>query len=223
MNNELMIQKLIEAVERADFAEGLLDAVKALAQARDEKAIPTLIDVLKYNNPGAAVAAVDGLIDLGEPVVPNLLANLDDYNYGARAWAIRVFAAIGDPIALDLLIKAASTDFSLSVRRAAAKGLGFIKWYKLLEQERLPAQTEVLKTLLLVTEDGEWVVRYAAVVGLQALYTNVAKNHLEFGKQILERFEEIWQTDAEVVVSARVRLALQELQCDRIIYDAIAR
>lgn len=211
MNQQLMIEKLIEAVDRADSAEGLLHAVEALAEARDEAAIPTLIDVLRYNNPGAAVAAVDGLIAIGEPVVPHLLKNLDDYNYGARAWAIRVFAGVGDPSALDLLLDAASTDFSLSVRRAAAKGLGFIKWSKLPELERLPAQTKVLKTLLLASGDSEWVVRYATVVGLQALCATVVEDRPEFGKRIVTRFEEILQTDSEVVVSARVRLALRDL------------
>lgn len=213
MNNEQMIEKLIEAVDRADSAQGLLDAVEALAAVRDRAAIPTLIDVLKYNNPGAAVAAVDGLINIGEAVVPHLLQNLDDYNYGARAWAIRVFAGVGAPSALDLLLNAASTDFSLSVRRAAARGLGFINWSKLPEIERLPAQTEVLKTLLLVADDGEWVVRYSAVVGLQALYTAI-ETQPELSNQILEKLRQIWQTDTEVAVSTRVQLALQKLNRD---------
>lgn len=205
------IQELIKAVEVADSADGLLDAVKALAAVRSEAAIPTLIDVLRYNNPGAAVAAVDGLIEIGEITIPYLLENLDDYNYGARAWAIRVFAGIGDPIALDLLLNAASTDFSLSVRRAAAKGLGFIKWSKLATEKRLPAQTEVCKTLLLVSRDGEWIVRYAAVVALQELFTAVAETRSNFGNEILARFEDILQTEPEIAVIARVKLALQKL------------
>lgn len=211
MNDEQMIHKLIEAVDKADSVDRLLDAVEALAETRDEAAIPTLIDVLRYNNPGAAVAAVDGLINIGEAVIPQLLANLDDYNYGARAWAIRVFAGVGDPIALDLLLKAASTDFSLSVRRAAARGLGFIKWSKLPEAERLPAQIEVLKTLLLTSGDGEWVVRYSAMVALQELFSAIAESKPELGQQILEKLEKILGGDPEIVVSARAKLALQKL------------
>jgi phycocyanobilin lyase subunit beta len=213
------IQTLIEAVDKADSSDRLLDAVEVLAETRDEAAIPTLIDVLRYNNPGAAVAAVDGLINIGDAVIPQLLANLDDYNYGARAWAIRVFAGVGDPIALDLLLKAASTDFSLSVRRAAARGLGFIKWYKLPETERLPAQMEVLKTLLFTAGDGEWVVRYSAMVALQELFKAIAQSRSELGQQILDKLEEVVSTDPEVVVSARAKLALQKLDrvhvCDR--------
>ena len=106
------VAKLIEAVDKADSADKLLEAVENLADAVSEAAIPTLIQVLGFNNPGAAVAAVDGLIKIGDPVVKPLLDSLDDYNYGARAWSLRVFAGVGDPVALDLLIKATITDSS---------------------------------------------------------------------------------------------------------------
>ena len=206
----MSIQKYIEAVEKADSADRLLEATEALADQKNPAATPTLIEILGYNNPGAAVAAVDGLIDIGEPAVPYLLENLDDYNYGARAWATRAFAGIGDPRALDLLLNAASTDFSLSVRRAAARGLGFINWYKLPSQEILPAQKRVLDVLLLVCEDGEWVVRYAAVVGLQALLEVVSENS-EFVKQILDKFQYLREKDPEIAVRARSQMAIKAL------------
>ncbi len=98
------VKALIDAVNRADSADLLLKTVEDLAKVADESAIPTLVEVLGFNNPGAAVAAVDGLIEIGEPAVPYLLHNLDGYNYGARAWATRVFAGVGDPSALDLLL-----------------------------------------------------------------------------------------------------------------------
>ena len=205
----MSIQKYIEAVEKADSADRLLEATEALADQKNPAAIPTLIEILGYNNPGAAVAAVDGLIDIGEPAVPYLLENLDDYNYGARAWATRAFAGIGDPRALDLLLNAASTDFSLSVRRAAARGLGFINWYKLPSQEILSAQKRVLDVLLLVCEDGEWVVRYAAVVGLQALLEVVSENS-EFVKPILDKFQYLREKDPEIAVRGRSQMAIQK-------------
>ena len=92
-----MTNQLIQAVEQADSSEGLLNAVKALAAAESPEAIPTLITVLGYNNPGAAVAAVDGLIQIGEPAVLPLLEQLDGYNYGARAWAVRALAELATP------------------------------------------------------------------------------------------------------------------------------
>ncbi|NJO93419.1 MAG: HEAT repeat domain-containing protein [Hydrococcus sp. RM1_1_31] len=202
------VKKLIHAVDAADSADGLLEAVKALADVRHEAAIPALIEVLAYNNPGAAVAAVDGLIDLGEVAVSPLLEKIDGYNYGARAWATRVFAGVGDPRALDVLLDAASNDFSLSVRRAAAKGLGSILWSKLSTEKVVSAQTQVLKTLLLVSKDVEWVVRYGAVVGLESLHQATATTTPDFRKPILERFEEIVATEPELVVRARTELAL---------------
>ena len=205
------IETLIDAVNKADSADGLLDAVEDLAAAKAVEAIPTLVEVLGYNNPGAAVAAVDGLIEIGEPVIPYLLTNLDDYNYGARAWALRVFAGVGDPSALDLLLKAAVTDFSQSVRRAAARGLGIIRWSKLTTEKVLPAQKEVLQTLLLASNDGEWVVRYAAVVGLESLAKTLAKTQSQLVPEITARFSEIIAKDTEIVVQARTKLAWQKI------------
>jgi phycocyanobilin lyase subunit beta len=200
-------QKLIEAVNRADSADALLEAVENLAEARSEAAIPVLIEVLGYNNPGAAVAAVEGLIEIGEPVVPYLMDNLDDYNYGARAWATRVFAGIGDPIALDLLLEAAVSDFSQSVRRSAAKGLGTIIWSKLPPEAALLAQRRVLTTLLLACEDAEWVVRYAAVVGLQALAGTLTVTQPELVSQITTKFQAMLSGE-EIAIRARIQYAL---------------
>ena len=202
------VRKLIEAVNKADSADLLLETVEDLAEIRDRAAIPTLVEVLGFNNPGAAVAAVDGLIEIGEPVVPYLLGNLDDYNYGARAWATRVFAGIGDPAALDLLLEAATADFSQSVRRAAAKGLGSIIWSKLPPEEVTTAQQKVLDALLLATEDGEWVVRYAAIVGLEALSKTLAVSQPELVSRISDRFQELIASEPEAAICARIKYAI---------------
>lgn len=202
------VRQLIEAVDRADSADLLLKTVEDLAEVKDRAAIPTLVEVLGFNNPGAAVAAVDGLIQIGEPVVPYLLNNLDGYNYGARAWATRVFAGIGDPSALDLLLKAAVSDFSQSVRRSAAKGLGSIIWSKLPTNEVIPAQQKVLQALLLATEDGEWVVRYAAVVGLESLANTLAETQPELLSKIVSRFQELIDSEPEAAVCARIEYAM---------------
>ena len=208
------VRQLIEAVNQADSADLLLETVEDLAATGDRAAIPTLVEVLGFNNPGAAVAAVDGLISIGEPVVPYLLTNLDDYNYGARAWATRVFAGIGDPAALDLLLKAALTDFSQSVRRAAVKGLGSINWSKLADSEISAAQQKVLETLLLATEDGEWVVRYAAIVGLSALATSLASSQPQLLSRIRAKFQELIKSEAEPAICARIKYAMQQLDRD---------
>jgi phycocyanobilin lyase subunit beta len=201
------VQQLIKAVNQADSADLLLKTVEDLAIVGDRAAIPTLVEVLGFNNPGAAVAAVDGLIQIGEPVVTYLLENLDDYNYGARAWATRVFAGIGDPAALDLLLEAAIADFSQSVRRAATKGLGSINWSKLPPAEVITPQQKVLETLLLATEDGEWVVRYAAVVGLEALSKTLAVSQPDFLPRIMSKFQELLDSESELAIRARIKYA----------------
>lgn len=204
--------KLIRAVEQADSSAGLIKAVQALAEARLEAGVPTLVAVLSYNNPGAAVAAVDGLVQLGEAAVNQLLDQIDDYNYGGRAWAIRALAGIGDTRGLETLVSAAETDFAMSVRRAAVKGLGNLRWLQMPAQEVRGAQERVLNTLLLTSQDPEWVVRYASVVGLQALATSVAVTQTDFLQRISSHFEQIVNTDPVLAVRTRIQLAMQQLQ-----------
>jgi phycocyanobilin lyase subunit beta len=204
-----MTNQLIRAVEQADSSEGLLNAVKALAAAGSKEAIPTLITVLGYNNPGAAVAAVDGLIQIGEPAVLPLLEQLDGYNYGARAWAVRALAGIGDPRGLDILLDAAANDFALSVRRAAAKGLGTICWQLMLVEQIAEAQKSASKTLLEASRDPEWVVRYAAVGGLQALAGAAVQP--DWLSEVSSRLDEIVSCDETSSVRARAWVAKQKL------------
>ncbi|MBR8833438.1 MAG: HEAT repeat domain-containing protein [Stigonema ocellatum SAG 48.90 = DSM 106950] len=201
-------QKLIRAVEEADSSARLLDAVQQLAASQLQEAIPTLIAALGYNNPGAAVAAVDGLVQIGEAAVQPLLELMDNYNYGARAWAIRALAGIGDARAQNILLDAAKTDFSLSVRRAAVRGLGTIRWYQLPPEQVQSAQAQVLEALLLVCQDPEWVVRYAAVTGLEAL----AQAQPALSAKILAQLEQIAQIDTDLAVCTRIRMAQQQLQ-----------
>lgn len=205
MNNN--VQQLIQAVSRADSSNGLLEAVKALAATRQEAATPTLIEVLGYNNPGASVAAVDGLIEIGKSVVPDLLDKIDGYNYGARAWATRVLAGIGDPRGLELLLDAAVNDFSLSVRRAAARGLGNLRWGEFEPERLLYVQASIFSALQKVAEDPEWVVRYAAIVGLEGL----AFASQEFKKQISETLQHFQSDDLELAIRTRAHLALSRL------------
>lgn len=201
------IEQLIQAVETADSAAKLVGAVRALAATRSPLAVPQLTTVLRYNNPGAAVAAVDGLIQIGDAAMTHLLANMDGYNYGARAWATRACAGIGDPRALALLQEAALTDFALSVRRAAAKGLGFLRWQSLPPEEQEIVQKSVYDTLLQVCEDPEWVVRYGAIAGLENLATQAP--HC---RQPLTAFlQTLLERETEAIVGERVLLALENL------------
>ncbi|MBR8830965.1 MAG: Phycocyanobilin lyase subunit beta [Chroococcopsis gigantea SAG 12.99] len=199
------LQELITAVEKADSANGLFLAVKNLAQAGQPSAIPTLIKVLAFNNPGASVAAVDGLIALGVQSVPYLLTQMDGYNYGARAWATRALAGIGDTRGLPLLVDAALNDFSLSVRRSAARGLGNLKFSDLPPAERTEAIQQVFTALVKVLKDPEWVVRYAAVVGLEKLAMAEATLRDKISQELIM----LPQHESELVVRVRTERARQ--------------
>jgi len=162
---------LIAALEHADSSAALLTATQALAAAAgdDQAAITTLVQVLGFNNPGAAVAAVDGLIAIGPAAVDPLLHNLDVHNYGARAWAVRALAGIGDVRGLELLEQALGDDIGASVRRAAARGLGQLQLLGLEGPLREAVIERCLQALEAGGGDDEWVVRYAVVVGLESL------------------------------------------------------
>lgn len=207
------LASLIHTVEVADSSDLLIEAVQNLAAARLEGSIPTLIAALSYNNPGAAVAAVEGLIDLGEPAVSALLEQLNLHNYTARAWAIRALAGIGDPRALVTLLGVATADFALSVRRAAARGLGMMKWHWFPDNLLEIAQAEALEALLFVAQqDDEWVVRYSAVTGLQSLGAAIATNHPEWRSLIQSQLEQVAIADESWAVRARACMAQQQLQ-----------
>lgn len=204
----MTLESLLADVDQADSAVGLLMAVRSLAQKEDPQAVPKLIEILGFNNPGAAVAAVQGLVAIGEPAVVPLLEHLDGYNYGARSWAIRALAEIADPRALEVLLRAAG-DFALSVRRAAARGLGNLQWQAMEPSERVTAQTRVLQRLLEASRDPEWVVRYAAIVGLESLARELSNPELR--EPIEQCLQQLCQTDEEVAIRGRSQLAQKRL------------
>ena len=201
------LQPLIHAVRQASSAAELLQATATLARSADAAAAPTLVEVLGFNNPGAAVAAVDGLIAIGSPAVDHLL-QLDPRNYGARAWAVRALAGIGDVRGLDLLVDALGTDVAASVRRAAARGLGNLRLEELAADRRREVQDCCLQALLAATSDGEWVVRYAVAVGLENLGQELAPSSeaLARVRQGLVALSEAAEANPPVVV-LRARLA----------------
>jgi phycocyanobilin lyase beta subunit len=201
------LAQLIRAVDEADSSAKLVGAVRSLAAARDPAAIPALMSALGYNNPGAAVAAVEGLVALGDVAVEPILAQVDGYNYTARSWALRALAQIADPRALELLLAAAETDFAPSVRRAAARGLGSLRWERM-EPSQVPiARDRVLAVLTVNATDLEWVVRYAAIAGLDGLL----QSQPLLREQILGVLQERSQQDSDLVVRLRAQWAIERL------------
>lgn len=197
--------EMLKAIEDADSAVKLADAVKLLAESPYLEAIPHLIRALGYNNPGAAVAAVDGLILRGEPAVLPLLELLDGYNYSARAWALRALSGLGDPRSLSLLLDTAQNDFALSVRRAAARGLGTIKWEQMDPAEVAAAQAQVLQVLLEICADPEWVVRYSAITGVERLLGGLAAGAVR--DRAMALLAKLAIDDEDLTVRSRAALA----------------
>jgi len=226
------LREAIQAVEQAGSATQLLLSTRALAAmlapadaagpagqsaaaGELEAAIGCLVTVLGFNNPGAAVAAVDGLIGCGGAAVEPLLTRLDPRNYGARAWAVRALAGIGDVRGLALLEEALAEDVGPSVRRAAASGLGHLQLQGLPEPERERIRCRALSALLAGCSDGEWVVRYAVVVGLEALLNRMEPSESN-RHQALGALTDLQRPagDAIPVVRFRASRALRRLQSD---------
>jgi phycocyanobilin lyase subunit beta len=206
------LETLLKEIDDASSSEALIEAVENLARARFPSAVPNLIAALGYNNPGAAIAAVDGLIQLGEISVAPLLELLDNHNYGARAWAIRALAGIGDPRGLEILLDTAANDFALSVRRAAARGLGTIQWDKLTLDEQIGGQNRCLEVLLNTAADEEWVVRYAAIMGVQTLGMILTQTQPHLLPQVLEKLAQRLDREPTLAVRARILLAQHHIR-----------
>ncbi|MFM7674973.1 MAG: HEAT repeat domain-containing protein [Synechococcus sp.] len=202
------VEPLVQAVQQAATALELLQATQALAAAAHPAVAPCLVEVLGFNNPGAAVAAVDGLIALGPAAVEPILRDLDGYNYGARAWAVRALAGIGDVRGLEVLEEALGHDIGPSVRRAAARGLGQLRLADLEADHRSAVTERCLRALEAGTGDGEWVVRYAVVVGLHSLAHSLAhgpKGEAERIGRVRQALENRSHPDQEAVPVVRLR------------------
>jgi len=206
----LTLESAITQLEQASSAEDLIGATRHLAALAEPGAADSLMSVLGFNNPGAALAAVDGLIAIGPEAVPVILGNLDARNYGARAWAVRALAGLADERGLDVLVDALLHDVGPSVRRAAARGLGELV---LSQQPDLAAAqlNSCVDALEMGSRDGEWVVRYAVVVGLERRMRPQVKPDLrERITKTLKRLVDP-QHESVLVVRQRAELSMQRL------------
>ncbi|NJL88732.1 MAG: HEAT repeat domain-containing protein [Coleofasciculaceae cyanobacterium SM2_1_6] len=220
--NQAQVQAQIQAVEQAQSPEALMVAVQNLATSQSAAAIPALIAVFGYNNPAAAAIALRAVIGWQEAAVAPLIAQLDEYNYGARAYSMRALATIASGQSLEVLINAATNDFAPSVRRAAAKGLGNLRWETLPSNDpntnpksnfsadpspdQGEAQRRVFAALSSLCTDGDWSIRYAGVAGLQALATRVK----ELEQTVVDFLNQHQESDRSV--RARIQWAVNSEQ-----------
>ncbi|MFM7313250.1 MAG: HEAT repeat domain-containing protein, partial [Cyanobium sp.] len=126
---------------------------------------------------------------------------------------VRALAGIGDVRGLDLLEEALATDVGPSVRRAAACGLGNLRLHSQVGTERHRIRARALQALVAGCGDGEWVVRYAVAVGLEALVLGMEPLTREHG-QVLEALETLARAEREeaAVVRLRASMALERLR-----------
>ena len=204
------LQAIDQAATRQALAGASAQLVALMPQLSSEpelqgQAISCCIDLLKANNPAAALQALRGLIGCGAAAVEPLLNSLDERNYGARAWTVRALSAIQDPRGLAVLQRAVAHDIGPSVRQAAAYGLGRLQGDErnLLEQ--------CLISLKLACSDSEWSVRYAAVAALEQRLQQSLPAELESEAQALLRLRSRQDMDDTLVVRLRALLALERL------------
>ena len=208
------LSRLLKAIDDAPTAIALVDAVRDLAAVKSPEAIPYLMEALTFNNPGAAVAAVEGLVALGTIAVEPIMAQIDGYNYGARAWATRALSEIGDPRALELMLAVADGDFAPSVRRSAVKGLGCLRWEELSSETCQTQQEQVVPVMVKACTDVEWVVRYGAIAGIQAFRQNPTLQTPatdSIRQTLVDSLKQVCAKDSDLGIRLRSRYALQTL------------
>jgi phycocyanobilin lyase beta subunit len=86
--------------------------------------------------------------------------------------------------------------------------LGTLHWHQLQPEEATDAQTKALNTLIQVYKDSDWAIRYAAIVGLQAL----AKSANSTTEPIQNLFEQRLSSEADTAVRARILMAQKQLK-----------
>ena len=212
--NAEALQTQLLAIEQAATRQALADAstqlVALMPQLGSEpelqgQAISCCIDLLKANNPAAALQALRGLIGCGAAAVEPLLNSLDERNYGARAWTVRALSAIQDPRGLEVLQRAVANDIGPSVRQAAAYGLGRLQGHD--ENVLRPC----MESLELACSDSEWSVRYAAVAALEQRLQQGLPCDLERQARALLQHRSQQDMDDTLVVRLRALLALERL------------
>jgi phycocyanobilin lyase subunit beta len=202
-STEELVQAKIHAVEQAQSPENLIAAVRALAGSESPAAIPALIAVFGYNNPAASAIALGAVIAWGDRAVADLITQMDEYNYGARAYSMRCLATIASVQSLEVLIKAATADFAPSVRRAAAKGLGNLRWQDLPDSAQADTQQQIFTALTSLCESGDWSIRYAGIAGLQTL----GMRNQSLGQTVGDFLEQYQHREQDRSVRARIQLA----------------
>jgi HEAT repeat protein len=115
---------LTESLQHS-MREVRIQASLMLAQFKEAKAVPVLIDALHERDQDTAQHAAWGLMNIGSLAVPDLINALSDANSLVRKDIVRILGQIGDATAAPALIDILRDEVA-EVRRAAAESLGYI-------------------------------------------------------------------------------------------------
>jgi len=129
-----------------------LNAIKALGDARDARAVEPLVAALGDKNCGCA--ASNALVKIGNTSVEPLIAALKDENMIARRNAAKALGEIKDPRAVKPLITTLK-DEDATVRWQAVKALGEIK------------DPRAVEPLVSTLKDDNTIVRWHAAKALE--------------------------------------------------------
>ena len=219
----------------AAFVEAMRDITRRLESAGPATALAPdtvmafLVDSLGYNNPVAARLAQDALVRVyGARAVPTLLRGVAALNYSVNAYALRVLAQLQDaqvtaavwPVALQCARRGPIPN----VRRAAIRCLGSLRY---VDRESETAdgsdgsdgrtkRREALETLLLLMRDeSDWSIRYAAVAAAVALVNRAAASLAAAERAMVsETVQCVARDDTDETVRLRAAHALRQLNGD---------
>jgi phycoerythrocyanin alpha-cysteine-84 phycoviolobilin lyase/isomerase subunit PecF len=197
--NNIDTSGLIEQLNRAIATTEIVALVQTLATNRIKIAIAPLIQMLHHHNPAVSAAAVAGLVQLApDSVEPLITAFQACQDHGVQAYIVQALAQIGDARGLDILIEVVGTEVANhcqgNVRRVAARGLGKIG--KINHSNTRNKAVEKLTWALLKPQD--WALRYAAVVSLEEIATEVT----------IATLQEALSQEIDQVVNLRIQTAL---------------
>lgn len=134
------------------------EAVIALGEARDAKAIPVLAEMLNDSDTVVRANAAAALGRIGDgSAAPALRKALSDRKHWVRWDAARALGLIGDKSAVPDLVRALTLDTNANVRRAAAEALATI------------GDKSVVPSLIKAVGDSDDSVSYEASRALEAL------------------------------------------------------
>lgn len=151
-DNTAVRDTLTESLEHP-MRDVRVQASLMLAQYKEPRAVPVLIDALHDRGRDVHQHASWGLLHIGTPAVPHLIEAMQDKDNYVRRDVAKILGQIGDTSAIPCLVEALQ-DESGEVRRAVAEALGHCR-----SSEAVPALSEAL-------QDEQEVVRRAVAESL---------------------------------------------------------